>query len=162
MKPIQANKTTLLTLLMMLALVSSAYAWGPGSECPGKKNSDGKKGGCHGKCLKGDMQKLTDEQKEQLRTLRQEFVDETAEDRIALNTAIKNLKIIMETSDPSKKEIKSLISEITELQARLMEKRIYHKLEARKIAPEQNRHKRLRACWCDNNGPFGGMWNMNQ
>ncbi len=160
MQSIRIKKTTLLALVVSVALVSSAYAWGPEGKCPGKGNVEGQQVQCPGKCFKNDRTALTDEQKEQLDALRQKLIDETAETRIALIAAKKNLNIILETSDPGKKEIKALIKEITELKATLMEKQINHQLEARKIAPELAQRKRFRLSGLDNDG-FGGMRKNN-
>ena len=94
---------------------------------------------------------LTDEQKTQLSDLRQKFMDETAETRISLNAAVKNLKILLSTSEPDKKAIKSLIKEIADLKATLMEKRINLELESRKIIPGSGCANMIGRSGCFNN-----------
>ncbi len=127
MKSLNTNKTMLLTLLLTIAFTVSAYAGSGSGKCP---FSDKDAGDRPAKC-KG----LTEDQRGQLVELRQQFIDDTADLRISLNTAHKNLAILMETSEPDKKAIKDTIKEIMELKTKLMEKQIDHQLAINKIIP---------------------------
>lgn len=137
MKLMNINKTALFTLLLTLVFVSSVCAWG--REGKYRCNRD-----------TGDrterLAELNSEQKDQLAALRQQFVDDTAETRIALNTARANLEIIMNTSKPDEKAIKKLIQEITNLEAVLLEKKVNHQIEIRKVAPELAPEKMAPCC----------------
>ena len=156
MKSIRISKTTILTLLVAAVFASSAYAWGLGDKCDRKCSPDGKQTQGAGMCYRmnigpGMRINLTDEQKAQLADLQQKFIDETAEPRISLNAAVKNLNILLSTSEPDKKAIKSLIKEIADLKATLMEKRINHELELRKIVPAMGRTNMIGRRCCFNN-----------
>ena len=171
MKSIRITKTTLLTLLVAVFFASSAYAWGLGGKCERKCLPDVKQAKCPGAnfCMNIGPERninLTDEQKEQLDDLRQKFIDETAETLISLNAAEKNLSIVLSTSAPDKKAIKSLIKEIADLRATLMEKGINHDLELRKIVPELGSTNMLGNGCCLNNNyafnEFAGKCNMRR
>jgi Spy/CpxP family protein refolding chaperone len=153
MKLFNKNKTTLAALLFLLVCTTSVYAWGDRGQCNGCPCSPDYACGISGRCPGGGFpdrlegrDDLTSEQKEQLIALRQKVMDDTAETRIALNTASKNLEILMGTSEPDKKAIQSLLKEISTLSATLLEKQINHQLEVRKIAPGLGQGKMPRHC----------------
>lgn len=154
MKLYRINKTALTALLLIIIASSSAYAWGTGgSPCDGcpcpQAFVRGGGGGCPWDEFNDrwdEQDGLTSEQKEQLIALRRKFVDDTAPPRIALNTAYKNLAVLMGTSDPDRKAIQSLLKEISELNSTLMEKQVNHQLEVRKIAPDLEPGNMSRRC----------------
>lgn len=128
---------------LTIAIASYGFAWGPSQEeggCPGKRAIG--PGSPHMMGPAGGA-KLSDEQRQQLETLRQKFIDETAELRIQINSASEKLALLMETSKPDKQAVKKTVKEISDLQAKLDEKHIDHVLEAKQIAPEAG--KRLGA-----------------
>lgn len=151
MKILSINKTALVTLLFTLVCVSSVYAWDLEGRPRCKRAMDEGSEGIVG---------LTSEQKDQLATLFQKFIDDTAETRIELNTARANLEIILATSEPDKKAIKTLIQKITDLEAKLMEKEINHQLEVKKVAPGLTHGKMFRCCQQD--GCQGRMRDANR
>lgn len=137
MKQFRSQTVAIAALLITLLCASSVYAWGPGGKCPrGGGGTDTPRCGTD----------LNDEQRDQLTALRQKFIDETAATRIALNTAQKNLDILLATSQPDKKAIKALIDEIMDLKAAMMEKRINHQLEVKKISPNLGQGRMLKQC----------------
>jgi Spy/CpxP family protein refolding chaperone len=150
MKPNRINKSVVAALLLVIAASSSAYAWGMGGGCPCPQAfAPGIGNDCpcddfSSRCQAKDN--LTSEQKDQLAALNQKFFDDTAESRIALNTAYKNLAVLMRTSSPDRKAIQSVLKEISELSASLMEKQVDHQLELRKIAPDLRPDKMPRGC----------------
>ncbi|MEW6078610.1 MAG: periplasmic heavy metal sensor [Thermodesulfobacteriota bacterium] len=144
------NKISLITLLLIVTASSSAFAWGMGADCPCPQAfACGIGSGCP--CGENPARwdardDLTSDQKDQLAALNQKFIDDTAETRIALNTAYKNLAVLMRTSDPDRKSIQSVLKEISALSATLMEKQVDYQLEARKIAPDAGTGNMFRRC----------------
>jgi len=128
------KKATLIIAAIIFAFVAStsAFAWGPGQ---GKHQGRG----FDRECPRGGSEwnaKLTDDQKKQLKELRQKFVDETADLRIDLHSKSEKMRILLETSGPDREELKSLAKEMSDLKGQLMAKQIDLRLEAKKIAPE--------------------------
>ena len=119
---------TLTALLIVGFMAASAFAWGHGN---------GKRRGCGGKG-QAMYNNLTDEQKTELRELRQQFVDETYESRAAMMTKHQELRMLMETSNPEKAELQALSDEIMGLKKAMADKRIEFALKAKEIAPELN------------------------
>ncbi len=100
-----------------------------------------KKGhGFHGKQFHGKQkrpwQKLTQEQRDQLKTLHQQFIDETVSNRTAIANVYNELQMLMETSAPDRDKLVSLIKKMQPLKTEMAIKRIDLQLKAKKIAPE--------------------------
>jgi len=116
------KKTTLVIAAIIFAFVAStsAFAWGPGQ---GKHHGKGLNRECPRDGSEWNA-KLTDDQKKQLKELRQKFVDETADLRIGLHSKSEKMRILLETSDPNGEELKSLAKEAADLKGQLMAKRI--------------------------------------
>ncbi|MFH2060330.1 MAG: periplasmic heavy metal sensor [Pseudomonadota bacterium] len=140
------------TLLMIVLIAGSVFAWGPGkghgmeygssSDCPGYNGQD-------------DANLLSQEQKDQLSSLRQKFIDETYQTRAAKFAKVQEMRMLMETSDPDRTKLAQLSNEILELEKGIMDKKIDFRLEMKKIAPELSS---LRG------GGFGkgrGMWSSD-
>jgi len=119
---------TLTTLLIVGCMTASAFAWGHGN---------GKRKGCGGQG-QGIYNSLTPEQQTELRELRQQFVDETYENRSAMMFKHQEIRMLMETSNPSKDKLAALSDEVLELKKAMADKRIDFALKAKKIAPELN------------------------
>jgi len=118
---------TLTALLIVGFMAASAFAWGHGN---GKR-----RGGCNGQG-QAMYNNLTQEQKTQLQTLRQQFVDETYETRSAMMTTHQQLRMLMETSAPEKAKVQALSDEVMALKKAMADKRIDFAMKAKKIAPE--------------------------
>jgi len=79
---------------------------------------------------------LTDEQEKQLDELNQKFFDETASLRNDIWQKTNELNVLMDSSNPDAEKVKALQKELSDLRAKMAEKRITYDLEARKIAPD--------------------------
>lgn len=124
-------KKTLITITALLIvgfMAASAFAWGHGN---------GRRGGCggQGRAMYND---LTDDQKTQLRELRQQFVDATYDTRVALMNKHQEIRMLMETSNPTKAKLQTLSDELLGLKKEMADQRIDFALKAKKIAPELN------------------------
>jgi Spy/CpxP family protein refolding chaperone len=79
---------------------------------------------------------LTEEQIETLKTLHEEFYDETLSLRNDLRTKKTELINIMSEKEPDEKEAKSVQKEISEIQAELGQKQIEQRIRIREIIPD--------------------------
>ncbi len=100
-----------------------------------------KKGhGFHGKPFHGKQkscwQQLSQKQKEQLKALHQQFIDETVSNRTAIANLYNELQMLMETSAPDRDKLVSLIKKMQPLKTEMAIKRIDLQLKTKKIAPE--------------------------
>ena len=78
---------------------------------------------------------LTQEQRTQLDGLYQKFYDETATLRNEIWTKSGKLNSLLNTSSPDSEKARALQKEVTDLGAKISEKRLDLELEARKIVP---------------------------
>lgn len=124
---------TITALLAVAFMATSAFSWGHGRGGAGS-------GGCGGRGMdaKAAYTNLTPEQQEQLTTLRQKFVDETYELRMAKMDTRNAMRMMLETSNPDRAELEALSNELTDVQKQIHAKRIDFALAAKKIAPELN------------------------
>jgi len=79
---------------------------------------------------------LTEEQRTQLEQLDRKFYDETANLRNEIWTKSAELNTLLDSSNPDSEKVRALQKELSNLQAKLDEKRLNYELEARKIRPE--------------------------
>ena len=122
---------TLISSFLIIALLAgTAFAWGGG------KGRDSCCNDCPGYYGKKAAVDLTAEQKKQLTALRQKFIDNTYEIRSEKNLKAREIKLLMETSDPDRAKLRVLTSEMMELNKQLADKRIDYRLEIKTIAPE--------------------------
>jgi len=84
---------------------------------------------------------LTEEQRAQLDELNKRFQDETAEFRESISDKSRELNTTLNSEKPDEKKAKALQKEISDLQAKLAEKRLEFRLETAKIIPESD-HRR--------------------
>jgi zinc resistance-associated protein len=78
---------------------------------------------------------LTDSQRAELDKLYQQFVDDTAKMREEIWNKSAELDTLLDSSNPDPKKAKGLQREISDLQAKMSDKRVDFELQARKIAP---------------------------
>ena len=123
-------KKVLMTLgiLFMVGILAApvfAHRWG------GDKNYGGPG---YGPCWVegGD---LTESQQVELDKLNEKFVNDTAKLREDIWNKSAELDTLLESSNPDATKVKTLQKEISDLKAKMADKRVDFKLEARKIAP---------------------------
>lgn len=121
----------LMTPLLVAAFITHpAFAWDTGM---GKGFGYGYR---HGYGISSNWTDLSQEKKNQLTALEQQFMDSTYDLRLARFQKKQELRMLMETSKPDKKKLDQLIRDISELDKQLLEKRIEFELAAKKITPE--------------------------
>ena len=81
---------------------------------------------------------LTEKQKNRLKTLHQTFIDETAEDRIAMINENSKLRVLLATTNPDRIKVNNISDKISDLMEEIQSKRIDFILEAKKISPDLN------------------------
>ncbi len=81
-------------------------------------------------------ERVTDEQREKLDTLHKKFYDETAPLMNDLRTKRNELTTLLNAVEPDVNTAKAMQKEISDIQAKLAEKRIEFEFEARKINPD--------------------------
>ncbi|PIE64468.1 MAG: hypothetical protein CSA26_08325 [Desulfobacterales bacterium] len=81
-------------------------------------------------------QKLSQNQKDQLKTLHRQFIDETVATRTAIANIHNEIQMLMETSEPERDKLVSLVKQLEPLKTEMAIKRIDYQLKAKKISPE--------------------------
>lgn len=127
--------TTIIGILVLAGAVAvPVMAWGPhwggGHHMMGYSGS----GPEYGRETYGN---LTSEQQGKLDALDRKFYDETRELRNQIWDKSSELDSALNSPAPDLDKAKALQKEISELRARLDEKRLTYELEARKIVPDQ-------------------------
>lgn len=84
----------------------------------------------------GRNDSLTTEQRDQLDKLHQTFNDETAQLRSDLSAKRGELRILLTTSNPDETKAMTLQREVSDLKAKMADKRLQYAFEARKINPD--------------------------
>ena len=94
----------------------------------------GPKGNCphHG----GGMAKLTDEQKEKLEKAHKKFLDDTTGLRNDLRTKVTELENLFSSPEPDLTKARAIQKEISDLDAKIAQKRIDLRVEQLKINPD--------------------------
>ncbi len=119
-------------VVILMTLTSFAFA----GNCNGKRNRGNRD--CP-RYMNGPGQQwaaLTQEQKTQIMNLRQEFVDETAPQRVIMVSKHEAIRILMETTSPDQDQLLSLAAELADAQKIMMTKGIEFALKVKAIAPE--------------------------
>ncbi len=124
------------TVLLVAAIAIPVLAYGPGWGRGHHMMGDWKGG--PGYCWQygRGYGNLTGEQRSQLDKLSQKFYDETAQLRNEIWSKSAELNTLLNSSNPDAEKAKALQKEISDLKAKLAQKRIDFRLEARKIGPE--------------------------
>ena len=86
--------------------------------------------------LRSGFSPLTEEQRNQLEGLKNRFLEETAEFREALSSKSEELNTALTSEKPDEKKAKALQKEISDLRAKLAERRLDFRLEMAEIIPE--------------------------
>lgn len=93
--------------------------------------------GCSPEYGRDNYGNLTSEQRSKLDALDRKLYEETRDLRDQIQKKSSELGRALNSSDPDLDKAKALQKEISELRARLDEKRLTYELEARKIVPDQ-------------------------
>jgi len=153
------------SLLMVSLIAGSVFAWGSGK-------SRGMGSGSNKDCPRyGDqntLNNLSQDQRDELGTLRQKFIDETYEVRSAKFQKRQEMRMLMGTSDPDRAKLDKFSQEITKLQKQVRDKRIDFQLAAKEISPELGMGKGFgqgRGKWSNRGHQRGGQgqggWHHN-
>ena len=123
-------------LLLVAAIAFPVYARGQGRGKAHHGMGYGKGSACycwqHGKVYEN----LTEEQRSQLQELYQNFNDEKAQLRDEIRSRSAELNSLLNSPKSDAEKAKALQKEISDLRAKLAQKRVNFKLEVRKIAPD--------------------------
>lgn len=122
----------LAAILAVAFIAGTVMAYGPDSG----KGKKGPGSGCRQQGFHAGFSKLSDEQQEQLTTLRQKFIDETYQFRSAQMETQGQIRLLMETSSPDRAKLGTLFEAMDGIRKQIREKFIDFRLEAKKIAPE--------------------------
>lgn len=128
------KKQTLMTIAVVFTVITmtgTAFAW---NGCGRKANAKG----WGGQGFAQQWTQLTDEQKNQLKKLRQQFIDESAEARASMVAKHEQIRILMETSAPDRAKLKMLSNQLADLTKEVMNKKLEMALAAKEIAPDIN------------------------
>jgi len=121
-----ATTLGILVLVTVLAAPVFAHRWG-GSEPYGGQ----------GYCWRDSEQygSLTESQRAELDKLEQNFFNDTAKLREEIWTKSAELNTMLNSANPDANKVRALQKDISNLRAKMGEKRVNFELEARKIAP---------------------------
>jgi len=121
-----------LVAAVAVPLFAHGPGWGRGHHMMGPWGSGP---GYHSDYERG-YRNLTEEQRTQLEQLDRKFYDETGDLRNEIWTNSAQLNTLLNSSNPDNEKVRALQKELSNLQAKLDEKRLNYELEARKITPE--------------------------
>jgi zinc resistance-associated protein len=116
----------ILVLVGYLAAPVLAHRWGRGENYGGP-------GSCWSES--GEYGNLTESQRAELEKLEQSFFNDTAKLRDEIWNKSAELDTLLDSSNPDPKKAKGLQREISDLKAKMSDKRVEFELQARKIAP---------------------------
>lgn len=121
-----ATTLGILVLVAVLAAPVFAHRWGKGESYGGP-----------GYCWRDSQQygSLTESQRAELDKLEQNFFNDTAKLREEIWTKSAELNTMLNSANPDANKVRALQKDISNLRAKMGEKRVNFELEARKIAP---------------------------
>ena len=139
----------ILVLVGALALPVMAWhsGWGRGHHMRGYWDSNPEYGGYYGN--------LTPEQKNTVDALDRKFYDDTSELKNQIWIKSGELDSILNSTSPDLEEAKALQKELTDLRAKMDEKRLSYELEARKIVPEDRFGRAYGGWYGHHRGAYG-------
>jgi zinc resistance-associated protein len=131
MEVIMKKSITIISSVVFLALFTgSVFAFGPGMGMGGGYSS------CRGFGGGAAWDDLSKEQRDELATIRQKFIDDTYALRTSMFQKHQEMSLLMETSAPDRAKLSKLSGEILDIEKQLNEKQIDFMLAAKKISPE--------------------------
>ena len=123
---------TLLVGALAIPVFAWANGWGRGHHMMSPWGS----GPEYGMQYERGYGNMTEEQRAELEQLDRKFSEETATLRNEIWTKSGELNAVLNSPSPDPEKAKALQGEISDLRAKLDEKRLSYELEARKISPE--------------------------
>ncbi len=123
-----------LVLVASLAVPILAHGpgWAPGHHMGGYRGSD--QGSCWGYDRSyGDLSR---EQRIKLEEIEKKFYEETSELKNEIRAKSAELNSLFNSTDPDPEKLRALQRELSELRAKMDDRRLSYELEARKILPE--------------------------
>jgi len=123
----------LLVGVIAVPVFAWAHGWSRGHHMMGPWGSG--PGYCYGP--ERGYENLTEEQRTQLEQLDRKFYDETAKLRNEIWSKSAELNNVLNAPNPDLEKAKSLQRDISDLRAKVDEKRLNYELEARKITPDE-------------------------
>jgi zinc resistance-associated protein len=124
------------TLLLVAAIAIPVYARGQGGGKSHQRMGYGKANSCYCWQQGKVYDNLTDEQRRQLQELYQTFSNEKARLRNEIRSKSAELNTLLNSPNPDDEKAKAFQKEISDLRAKLDQKRVNFRLEVRKIAPD--------------------------
>jgi len=106
---------------------------------------------------RGNDVNLTTEQREQLEALDKKYYDETTQLRKDLWDKRTELDTVLNAADPDMNKAKAIQNELSDIQAKLAEKRLEYQVEAQKINPNARYGRGAYGRGMMDYGPRGGM-----
>jgi Spy/CpxP family protein refolding chaperone len=138
--------------------VAYAYAQGPGF---GRGFGPGPENGPYGYCGDyGTSNPLTQDQRTQLRELRQKFFDETAPLRDSMRTKSQELRALWSDPKADPQAIMAKEKELGALQDQMRDMAVQQKIEARKILTPEQLSQLSQGGWGSGQGYRGGEGRM--
>lgn len=139
------------------AIAVPLMAYGPGDGRGGYMMSGRDGNTNYGPYNRGYNDNLTTEQREQLDALNKKFFDETTQLRNDIWDKRTELDNVLNTTNPDMEKAKAIQNEISDIQAKLAEKRIEFQVEAQKINPNARYSGGAYGRGMTDYGPRGGM-----
>ncbi|WP_022667758.1 Spy/CpxP family protein refolding chaperone [Desulfospira joergensenii] len=119
----------IISIAAIALMTTNAFSWGHGK-------GRARMGGDCPRYMDSAWQDLTQDQQAQLKALRQQFIDDTYEQRASMASIRNEMRMMMETSQPDRDRLLDLSAQLADLRKELGEKRIDFQLAAKTIAPE--------------------------
>ncbi|MBT8340172.1 MAG: periplasmic heavy metal sensor [Desulfatitalea sp.] len=139
-------KTTLSISAILFLLATAAFAHGGCGRHKGMQGGQGMGygdcgncGGCMRGCVYGPGAGLTEEQGAKIDAARKAFYQETRDLRGKIEEKSVALRNALNQDEPDAGKVADLQKELSALQARFDQKRVTHRLEMRKLLPEDFR-----------------------
>jgi Spy/CpxP family protein refolding chaperone len=123
-----------IALLVAALAVPVVFAWGPGWGGGHHMRGYWGSGPGYGRGYYGNV---TPEQRARLDALDRKFYDETRDLRNKIWTKSRELDSVLSSSNLNPDKAKALLKEISNLRAKLDEKKVGYELEARKVVPDR-------------------------
>ena len=117
---------------LAVPLLANGPGWSPGHHMRGYRGSD--RGSCWG--YDRSHRDLSGEQRIALEELDKKFYEETSKLKNEIRAKSAELNSLFNSTDPDPEKLRAFQRELSELRAKMDDRRLSYELEARKILPE--------------------------